>query len=141
MDIFFFTFRDFDFILAFRFSQVKILTSIGGTKGKADGLKIIESVVHSIIEPTFLPSISWSGRGKEMGEKIALSKYLKIVNLISLVMNKADKKFNQMETTKALKYKIIKHAPAKYGTKNDKKEAEVLISVKSSIVPETAQNE
>lgn len=115
---------------------MKILTSIGGSNGKSNGSKIIELVVHSIIEPTFLPYISWSGRGKEKDEKIALSKYSNIINLISLVMNKADKKFNQLETTKALKYKIIKYAPAKYGTKNDENDAEALISVD----PEAATN-
>lgn len=41
-------------------------------------------------------------------------------------MSKADKKFNQLETTKALKYKIIKYAPAKHGIKNSENDANVL---------------
>lgn len=115
---------------------MKILTCIGGSRGKSNGSRIIEPVVHSVIEPAFLPSISWSGRGREKDEKIALSKYSNIINLISLVTNKADKNFTQLDTTKALKYKIIKYAPAKFGKKPADKGDENLISV----VPEAETN-
>lgn len=73
--------------------------------------------MHAIIEPTFLPSISWSGRGRGKELKIALSKYTKIVNLIAEILNKADENFDQLKTIQCLKYKIIKYAPAKFGLK------------------------
>lgn len=73
--------------------------------------------MHALIEPAFLPSISWSGRGRGKEMKIPLSKFSNTVNLIALALEKADKKFDQLETIKCLKYKVIKYAPAKYGSK------------------------
>lgn len=92
------------------------MTVIGGTGGNSDGTKVLEPVVHALIEPSFLPSISWTGRGRGKEMKIALSKYTKITSMIIDVLNKADRKFDQTTTIKSLKYKIIKHAPTKYGS-------------------------
>lgn len=78
---------------------------------------MIEAVVHTLIDPGFLPAISWSGRGRGKEEKIALSKYSNVTKLIVEVMNKADRNFDQLKTLNALKYKVIKYAPAKYGSK------------------------
>lgn len=115
---------------------VNILTNIGGKSGNSDGKKILEPIVLAIIEPVFLPSISWSGRGRANEKKIALVAYQNIVNLIALLMSKADKKFNYSATVKALKYKIIKHAPAKYGIERSERDVNVPISV----TPKTVYN-
>lgn len=97
--------------------QLNLLTAIGGTRGKSNGAKVIEAVVHTLIDPAFLPAISWSGRGRAKEEKIPLSKYSNVTNLIAEVMNKADRSFDQLKTLNSLKYKVIKYAPAKYGSK------------------------
>lgn len=77
----------------------------------------MEPVVHALIAPDFLPSISWSGRGRGKEEKIALSKYTKLINLIVETVIRADATFDNLQTIKSLKYKILKYAPAKYGSK------------------------
>lgn len=96
---------------------MNILSEIGGTRQNSDGSKVLEPVVHALIAPDFLPSISWSGRGRGKESKIALSKYTRITNLIGEVVNLADGNFDQIKTLKDLKYKILKYAPAKYGCK------------------------
>lgn len=97
--------------------QLNMLTDIGGTRGKSDGTKVIEAVVHTLIDPAFLPAISWSGRGRAKEEKIALGKYSNLTKLIAEVMNKADRSFDQLKTLNSLKYKVIKYAPAKFASK------------------------
>lgn len=111
------------FLIYFEF-QLNILTEIGGTKGNADGTKIIESIFHTIITPAFSPDISWTGRGRGKEEKIALSKYSNITNVIAEVMQKADRRFDQLKTLNCLKYKVLKRAPGKFGLKpkSDSKE-------------------
>lgn len=97
------------------FTQFDVLKAIGGANGRGDGNKILEPVVHSLISPTFLSSISWTGRGKKNEKKIALSLYENAVNLISFTLNKADSHFNHLKTVNNLKYKIIKYAQSKFG--------------------------
>lgn len=96
---------------------MNLLTDIGGTRGKSNGKKVIDAVVHSLIDPTFLPSISWSGRGRAKEEKIALSKYTRLTKFIHEVMSKADRNFDYQKTLNVLKYRVLKYAPAKYGSK------------------------
>lgn len=94
------------------------LQSIGGSTGKSNGAKLLEPLVHSLITPTFLSSISWTGRGKGKEKKIALNAYVKLLNLITVTLNKADKSYNQLKTENELKYKIIKYARTEYGDSN-----------------------
>lgn len=101
------------------------MTEIGGTQGNSDGSKVIEAIVHTVIEPTFLPAISWTGRGRGKEKKISLSKYTNVTKLIAEVMNKADRSFDLSKTLSCLKYKIIKHAPTKYGS-NRKDDSKVM---------------
>lgn len=89
----------------------------GGKLGKSDGSKVLKPIVHALIEPEFLPSISWTGRGNGKEQKIAFKKYTRTVNLIVEIMNLADGSYDETTTLRDLKYKIIKHAPANYGPK------------------------
>lgn len=82
--------------------------------------KILDPLVHAVITPTFLTFISWTGRGKGKERKIPLNKYIHVVNLIALTMNKADAKYNQLKTETDLKYKIIKHAVTRYTNSTSK---------------------
>lgn len=89
----------------------------GGKRGRSDGAKVLKPVVHALISPDFLPSISWTGRGNAKEEKIALKNYTRTTNLIVEVLNYADRNFDESTTLKNLKYQIIKRAPANYGSK------------------------
>lgn len=91
----------------------------GGRHGKADGKKVLKPVVHALISTVFLPYISWTGRGCGKEKKISLKNYVAIISLISEVLYLADRKFDESTTLKNLKYNIIKHAPANYGTKEN----------------------
>lgn len=104
---------------------MNILTEIGGTGQNSDGSKVLEPIVHALIAPEFLPNISWSGRGRGKELKIALSKYTRIINLIAEIVNMADGNFDHLRTLKDLKYKILKYAPAKYGSKDRTNQSDV----------------
>lgn len=95
--------------------QLNVIEAIGGTNGSADGLKVLEKIVHSLISSQFLPSISWTGRGKGNERKIALSKYINLMNAITVTACKADVNFTSDKSTHKLKYTILKHAPSKFG--------------------------
>lgn len=105
--------NNFTFIL-----QFNVLKFIGGVNGNNDGEKVLEPVVHSLISPKFLSSISWTGRGRGKERKISLNFYENLVNLITLIVNKADTKFSQLKTLNTLKYKIIKYAQTKFGDRD-----------------------
>lgn len=108
------------FISSFQFNAVK---GIGGESGSSDGLKVLEKIVHSLISPHYLPSVSWTGRGKGNEKKVALSKFINVLYLITQSVNKADSSYNYDKSIQKLKYTILKHAPAKFGkTSRDKKE-------------------
>lgn len=93
-----------------------MLKVIGGVNGKCDGRKILEPVVYSLIAPSFMCKISWTGRaGKGEPRKIPLSKYINVVNLIAFTLNKADRRYTQLKTENKLKYTIIKNVNAKFG--------------------------
>lgn len=95
--------NNFTFIL-----QFNVLKFIGGVNGNNDGEKVLEPVVHSLISPKFLSSISWTGRGRGKERKISLNFY----------ENLADTKFSQLKTLNTLKYKIIKYAQTKFGDRD-----------------------
>lgn len=111
------------------FLQTKILTKIGGEKGNAQGAKIVEPLVHALITPKMLATISWSGRsGKGKEKKIPFSKYNNTINLITSICNKADSKYTSDECVKDIKYKILKYAQGKYGDDDGSNAGEPMIS-------------
>lgn len=79
----------------------------------------VEKVVHHLICPEYLPSMSWTGRGKGKEKKVALSSFIHIVNFICVTVNKIDKKLTDEKVKYILKYKILKHAPTKFGRKTN----------------------
>lgn len=99
----------------FVFFQHGILKVVGGEEGTAAGVKVLEQLVQYMINPSFLPSISWTGRGKDKGSKIPLCGFPRIVNFIAVSVNKADSTFTNEKTMNKLKYKILKQAPIKFG--------------------------
>lgn len=95
------------------------LVAIGGKTGKADGAKVLEPIVCSLIDRGFWSSISWSGRaGKGKEKKIALSKYMKVVRAVCILCQKADQQYKKEQCENDIKYKIIKYAYGK-NTKNN----------------------
>lgn len=72
------------------FLQLNTVRAIGGNNGNSDGFEVLEKIVHSLISPQYLSSISWTGRGKANEKKVALSGYTNIMNLITLTVHKAD---------------------------------------------------
>lgn len=108
------------------------MKNIGGSSGKGNGAKILQPIVHTIISPTFLCSISWTGRGKGKERKIPFSIYVNIVNMITKLVTAADKNYTQVKTIEDLKYKIIKHAPAKYGTQVESDQSNLSVDVQTS---------
>lgn len=109
------------------FAQVqRVLQKIGGINGKAKGVKVLEPLVHAIIEPKMLANISWTGRGKGNEKKIPMSANVNIVRLITSLCEKADSSYLPKQCKHDIVYKILKHAVSKYGNKED--ESDCLVS-------------
>lgn len=77
--------------------------------------KVLERMTHYLIKPSFLPQISWTGRGRGKEKKIALSAFVQIVNFIAISMNKIDKNYKYKNVVSDLTYGILKRAPSKFG--------------------------
>lgn len=93
------------------FFQSDVLKVIGGTTGLADGKKVLQAIVQSVIAPEFLSTISWTGRAASgKSKKIALETYKNVKMLFSDVAILADKKLTIEMVEHILKYKIIKYA-------------------------------
>lgn len=90
--------------------QFDVLKKIGGDIGTSNGKTIIESIVYSLIDPTFLSNISWTGRGKPNETKIAMKQFTNITDLIIYTTQKADSSCTREKILKMLKYKVIKYA-------------------------------
>lgn len=94
--------------------QKVTLGGIGGCSGKAEAVKVLEPLVHSLISPKMLAATSWSGKGKPGEKKIPLSQYQNIIHLISTVCREADDSYTHMKCVDDLKYRILKYAVGKY---------------------------
>lgn len=93
--------------------QLTALKKIGGSSGKANGTKVIRSVVNKLISPEFMAQISWTGKssgGKPA--KIKFQAYTAVIQLISDVCIIADRNLNEQTILNDLKYKVIKYAYA-----------------------------
>lgn len=87
------------------------LKKIGGSSGKANGTKVIRSVVNKLISTEFMAQTSWTGKssgGKQA--KIKFQAYTQIIQLISDVCIIADRTLDEQMVLNDLKYKIIKYA-------------------------------
>lgn len=94
--------------------QSNLLQSIGGVNGKADGLQVLHKLMHFLISPKYIHSISWTGRGKGTEKKVAFSGFIHLINLITITVNKADNSYSSKDVDQKLKYTIFKHAPTKF---------------------------
>ena len=83
--------------------------------GYISGDQALERLTHFLISPSFLPQISWTGRGKGKERKMSLSACDHIINYLVITVNKIDSKFNRKRIVKLLTYDILKRVPTKYG--------------------------
>lgn len=92
--------------------QFDLFTIIGGKDGASDGVKLLKAIFGYLIEPQFLRTISWSGKGdpKTKEKKIRFEKFSEVVSLIHEVCSTADKKYTHFECHKSMVYKIFKTA-------------------------------
>lgn len=81
----------------------------------ADGFEVLQKLVLCLISSSFLPFVSWTGRGKGNERKVALCNYLHIRDFLTKTVCRADKSYNEEKITRKLTYTILKHAPAKFG--------------------------
>lgn len=73
-------------------------------------MEALKTLVHYIINPNFLPNISWTGRGKGNERKIALSGFVHLIDFITALVTRADSKFTRQKVQKKITYAILKHA-------------------------------
>lgn len=105
---------------------------IGGNKGSADGSLVLDSLMRSLISPEFLPKLSWTGRGKGKARKIPLNGYTNVINFITVIVMKADRKYSSPQVQADITYEVLKRAPAKFG-KSKKRGRESSVSSESSV--------
>lgn len=110
----------------------------------ADGAIVLEAVVFTIIYPSFMAKITWTGRaGKGQAKKIALSKYSNVINLIFDMCYKADQSYSHKRCLEDLKYKIIKYAHSKYSnsaTETTSKQTEEVPIISVATTPEASSD-
>lgn len=91
--------------------QLAALKKIGGSSGKANGAKVIRSVVNKLISPDLMAKISWTGKsGIGKATKIKFQSYSMIIQLIIDVCVVADRNLCEDTVLNDLKYKVIKYA-------------------------------
>lgn len=88
---------------------------IGGVNGETGGFQVLEILMQTLISPSYLPSISWTGRGKGKERKTALNSFTQTVNIITVTVMKADSSYSSKKVQEAITYEILKRAPNKYG--------------------------
>lgn len=97
--------------------QANLVEKVGGDKGTADGFKVLDNIMRAIINPSFLPSMSWTGRGKGKEQKIAFNGYPNLFNMITVAVMKADSQYDSTKVQEAITYEVLKRAPSKFGRK------------------------
>lgn len=97
--------------------QANLVEKVGGDKGTADGFKVLNNIMRTIINPSLLPFISWTGRGKGKEQKIAFNVYRNLVNMITVAVMKADSQYDSTQVQESLTYEVFKRAVSKYGKK------------------------
>lgn len=88
---------------------------MGKLDNGASGDEILERMTHYLICPSFLPHVSWTGRGKGKERKFALSSCVRLVNFIVITINKIDSSYNHKKVVSDMTYGILKRAPLKFG--------------------------
>lgn len=101
-----------------------MIESLGNSTGS--GSAMLERVVHAMIEVSFLPSMSWTGKGKVKDEKIALGTFIHVINFIKVAVRRTDSSFSDEMFDGQIKYVILKRAPSKYGKTEDAIEENLL---------------
>lgn len=96
-----------------QFFQSVIMSNLDD--GESSSVDILERLMLFLISPSFLPHVSWTGRGKGKKRKFALNACIHLINFIVLTMNKIDKRYNNKKIEKDITYVILKRAPFKYG--------------------------
>lgn len=91
--------------------QLNALKKIGGSSGRANGAKVIRSVVNKLIFTELMAKVSWTGKGGVgKAAKIRFQTYNNIIQLISDVCIAADCSLTEQGVINDLKYKVIKYA-------------------------------
>lgn len=76
---------------------------------------MLERIVHSLISPSLLPEISWTGKGKGKEKKMALCRLNCLLDFMKATAFKADNHFTDAKFKDKIVYGILKRAPSKYG--------------------------
>lgn len=108
------------------------------TDGNVDGELVLEKIVHSLINPRYLKDISYTGKGKQKERKVALCKFIYVLDFIKSITFKADRSFSQTQFNSKLIYGILKIAPSKYGTSG---KSDVQENVEESSPPSIKESE
>ncbi|XP_055700417.1 uncharacterized protein LOC129800067 [Phlebotomus papatasi] len=93
------------------------MSSIGGTSGNRDGIKIAYRLVDEIFTRELLKYYSWTGT-KTKYEKKQFSAYNRFLQAFYDIVKLADDKYSTTENEKFFKEKILKHSLARSKQKN-----------------------
>lgn len=81
---------------------------------------MLEKIVESLISTSYLPDISWTGKGKQKERKVALCRFNHLIDFVKATTFKADTHYTEAKFKDKLIYGILKRAPSKYGVGNNK---------------------
>lgn len=86
--------------------QIKKFSSIGGTSGKENGLKVCRILIDAIFLRSFLKSFTWSGKSISK-EKRFFKIHVEFISFFFEIVHKADINFTKLNSDQFLK-NIIK---------------------------------
>lgn len=76
--------------------------------------------MQALINTSYLPEISWTGRGKKKERKVAFSRFTHLIDFIKVMTLKADNEYSDDQVDYRLTYHIFKRAPSKFGATGKK---------------------
>lgn len=97
------------------FLQVELMETLDD--GHVSGSQVLERLMCYLISPSYLPQVSWTGRGKGKERKFSLSACSQLINFIVIVVKNVDERFNYRKVVAELTYGLLKRALSKFGKK------------------------
>lgn len=84
---------------------MKSISTIGGTDGTENGVKVAKVISSCVFKAALLMEYYWTGKGPKDSTKVPFVKYTRIIQLLFDVIYLASNKFTQIENKNYIVYR------------------------------------